>query len=550
MKHLNSEYNCDSNELPLTLTNELDTFISETQSEKKSGTIDLIKSILIRVFCYLYSRFKLCTIANITFDMIYCLYNDCVLQYKSTTSKRVMYYTGYLLEHMYGKGTVSYGISIVISYILKFKRLIWRINDDNIIYEIRKCKNDKEGIRCTLEQFKLLTENVIKTMEKLNYSHSRLVDYRNSYAMIYLFLEENDLIYSKEIVYKWYNTINDMLTVHYRSACMRSINILNDYLETGAIAMDCYYIKRNSSLDFLPDWCKNGVIGYLEFKKLQGCKITTIKTQKSQICRFCKFIVDNNIKSFSEIKSGTIKLFNIYDEHFSVEAKSGCNITIRNFLRYLYDVNLIENEYLWNALPTVCAEGEAIVNILEQKEIKLINEATSPESDKLSLLDKALVLIGLKMGLRPIDIVNLKICDVNLNEGIIKFIQQKTQVEVALPIPVDVGNAIYRYVDKARPKRTTSPYLFVPNRVHREAYCVVACNNALRKILPDCGFRSLRKTFATNSLRGGIGVRRVAELLGHSSLDATHKYLYLDEERIMKCTMSLEDAGISILEDF
>lgn len=548
-KPLDQMYNCETSELPKSMIFELEDYLLSIRKRVKAETIKLIATIILKVYCYIYSKFGITSAADITYGVIYDLYENCVLPNPSVTTSRVMYYTGYLLQYLYNKGKASYGMSIVVSFILKCKGAIWHIEDKNVLFGPIERSLCEKVLNCSREEYQILTRNIICFMADSRYSKSRICDYNNAYGILYLFLEENNCLYSSEIALAWQEHISTRLPKSLNNALRRGIFMLNDYLRTGEIHTETYYGRFEKGMDNFPDWCKDGIQTYLGLKKLEGSTQGTLKTQRSQLTRFCSYIVNSGLNSFAEITPDILKQFNISDIHISVKAKNEHNITVRQFIRYLYDSNLIDNQYLYAALPTVCSEGETIVNVLNPHEIKIIFDAVAPNSNKLSLLDKALLLIGLKMGLRPIDIVNLKLDDINWVQRTVKFIQKKTRVEASIPMPVDVGNAIYRYITQARPK-TDSRYIFVPNRVNRESYCTVTCLNALKKILPEHGFRILRKTFATQTLRSGTGIHRVAELLGHSSMNATHKYLALDEERIMKCAMSLEEIGLPIVEDF
>jgi integrase len=87
---------------------------------------------------------------------------------------------------------------------------------------------------------------------------------------------------------------------------------------------------------------------------------------------------------------------------------------------------------------------------LTETEIAQLNEKLQDEDSVLSLRKKAMILLGLKMGLRSFDIVYLKYEDIDWKNSSIRFIQSKTEVEINLPMPAEVGNAIYRYITQER----------------------------------------------------------------------------------------------------
>ena len=81
----------------------------------------------------------------------------------------------------------------------------------------------------------------------------------------------------------------------------------------------------------------------------------------------------------------------------------------------------------------------------------------------LSKRDTAVFAIAQSVGLRAIDIVNLKLVNINWNSHEIRFCQHKTGVELVLPLEPAVGNAIADYILNERPK-AQSEFLFVRAR--------------------------------------------------------------------------------------
>ena len=81
----------------------------------------------------------------------------------------------------------------------------------------------------------------------------------------------------------------------------------------------------------------------------------------------------------------------------------------------------------------------------------LYDEYRISASTPMELRDIAIVLLGLRMGMRSVDICKLMISDISWKDQTISFVQQKTGVFVALPMPTDVGNSLYRYIIEGRP---------------------------------------------------------------------------------------------------
>lgn len=152
------------------------------------------------------------------------------------------------------------------------------------------------------------------------------------------------------------------------------------------------------------------------------------------------------------------------------------------------------------------------------------------------------------MGVRASDVVALPGGGIGWDGATVRFVQAKTGYEVDLPMPADVANAVYRHVVAERPE-SREESVFLRREAPPAPLDAGAAQRSLRKALPDrsipgSGFHSLRKTFASNMLRGGAAPAQVAEALGHRGIGNVRKYLSLDEERMRLCAISLEESGL------
>lgn len=89
------------------------------------------------------------------------------------------------------------------------------------------------------------------------------------------------------------------------------------------------------------------------------------------------------------------------------------------------------------------------------------------------------------MGIRGCDIVRLKLTDISFKNKTVRFVQDKTNVEVQLAMPVSVGNAIFRYLKHGRPQGIVSDLLFVSLKAPYRSLTRNICIGALKRILPQ-----------------------------------------------------------------
>ena len=176
------------------------------------------------------------------------------------------------------------------------------------------------------------------------------------------------------------------------------------------------------------------------------------------------------------------------------------------FLKYLAREQFIDNPMLYLALPASSAPHESIVEVLSADEVAEIMQVIQAENSSLTLREKAILLLGLKMGLRPSDIVNISLDNISFEKCSIRFTQLKTKVEIELPMPVSVANAIYRYLLEERPD-STSRKLFVRKKTSGMKLTRNACTDALNAAYSDIDAEPKGFRIRTCSARQGIFVQ-------------------------------------------
>ena len=168
------------------------------------------------------------------------------------------------------------------------------------------------------------------------------------------------------------------------------------------------------------------------------------------------------------------------------------------------------------------------------------------KTDAVSSRDKAIMVLSLLTGLRAVDIVNLRLSDIDWKCDIISISQRKTNEPLALPLLPPIGNAIAMIND--RPK-TDSPYVFLsylaqhkPLKEHSSCYAVVrnvfSCagvklGNELK------GTRLLRHHVASKMLKKGVAVQTISLTLGHVNPNSADIYLTTDEKMLRDCALTL-----------
>ena len=256
---------------------------------------------------------------------------------------------------------------------------------------------------------------------------------------------------------------------------------------------------------------------------------------------------DNTVISYEEDINNYLE----YLKKQNINYKKIDNIAIRNYLKYLDDLNL-KNSTIARRISAL----RTFYNYLLNKglvDTNLFNSIRNPKIEKklpnyLSYEELARILdnidistfIGLRnrlmvemfyaTGCRVSEITNIKVNDIDKSNNSIRIMGKGSKERI-----VYYGEYARDYLDRYLPL-IDCVYLFTNEAgeklsVHDVEYIIkdLVKNLALKTHVTP---HTLRHTFATHLLNNGADIKTVQELLGHSSLNTTGIYTHVSNERI------------------
>lgn len=400
-------------------------------------------------------------------------------------------------------------------------------------------------------RYQQMIDDLIRESQKAGYVPAYRRGLERALRYFELFLDFYKLDYSLESSDAWLETqrTKEVFQGSSWTAARRALFLLKVYATTEKIDFSAVLPHGVSGLSMLPEWMLAPLMNYSELRAMEKLDDDTVNNDVYSILRFFRFLISEKISSFQAVSAETLIAFNLSDKHLSSEGKNACNARIRRFLRYLYRENIIENQHLPQVLGYSAVKTERMITVLTAEELSHIRSYIAEASTPTQLQDSAVMLLGTEMGIRGCDIVRLKISDINFKNRAIRFIQDKTGVEIQLAMPVSVGNAVFKYLKSGRPKKCSSDLLFVSLKAPHKPLLRNICYDALKRILPQrsvpgSGFHVTRKTFSTHKLQRGIPPERISSAIGQRSVKSLTPYLSLDGERLSMCPLSLESLDI------
>jgi len=221
---------------------------------------------------------------------------------------------------------------------------------------------------------------------------------------------------------------------------------------------------------------------------------------------------------------------------------------LRGFLRFLASTGEIRAGLDAFIDTPRLYRGEQLPRALPWETVRALLQSID-QATPLGRRDYAIFLLIATYGLRPSDIVALKLEDIAWRAGTIGICQRKTGVPLLLPLTEAVGSALVAHLRGRCPNQLPHREVFLRARAPvgqlkptavGEAFQALARRSGL---IPAQGVHCLRHSFAVHLLREGTSLRTIGELLGHRSAEATCVYLRLAIEDLREVALQLPGAA-------
>ena len=210
-------------------------------------------------------------------------------------------------------------------------------------------------------------------------------------------------------------------------------------------------------------------------------------------------------------------------------------VAIRSLLRFLVFSGELQPG-LSAAIPTVRHWRQAALP--KAYPAKQIEQAlgSCDLSIPQGLRDHAILLLLARLGLRALEIVRLRLEDIDWHRSELIIQPGKTHQQRIMPLSQEVGQALADYLKQGRPT-SNSRIVFLQSRPPfnpfsgAKAITSIARNALLRAGIssqPGLGAHRFRHSAATHMVCQGVSFKSVADVLGHRSLQTTGIYAKLD----------------------
>ncbi|GHV12783.1 tyrosine recombinase XerD [Fibrobacterales bacterium] len=248
----------------------------------------------------------------------------------------------------------------------------------------------------------------------------------------------------------------------------------------------------------------------------------TIKNYKADLKPLCE-IEKLSVETIDVFLADRAQAFNYKPSSLARHISS-----LRGFLKYLEEQNQLDfpPENLFTA-PQLERYLPQVLSIDEVNEVF----ANINTNDKFGVRDLALVELLYSTGLRISEAVSLKLEHIDLDKGWITPVgkgNKQRLVPLGVKAAENIKMWLFEWRQKFKPRTDTVILNFHGKKLSRVgAWMVIQTRTAFlgrESISPH----SFRHSFATHCLAGGMDLRILQELLGHSNISTTQIYTHLD----------------------
>lgn len=348
-------------------------------------------------------------------------------------------------------------------------------------------------------------------------------------------------------------------------------SIYLEQYQNGSISRQTYY-KRLRGISIFQEvyetdfykWKKyrsDTIVPVAEFSKtISDCLSKrnicpkSLRMENIYLSEFSIFCSNRGVNKPEDIEGESVLAFIKLKGLYMTVGLEKVSTALSKYLAFLYEQKIVERDF--STIIKIKSGRDYKVKI--PFDLDVLNRLISSidTTSALGKRDYAIILLVAYTGLRACDIINLKLSNINWKEKSISFVQNKTNIPLALPLNKEVCDALADYILYGR-SRCSHSFVFVRSLPPFERFNDgVALNNMLRRRLAYLGIerksgdgltiQGIRRALGTQMIKASASVNTVAQVLGHQSTRATRQYISVDIDGLRMCALSFDSIGYGV----
>ncbi len=297
---------------------------------------------------------------------------------------------------------------------------------------------------------------------------------------------------------------------------------------------------------------------FLEWSAAMNYSSETIKTRANCLRRFNMWCQQRGLEKPQDITSSILERYRSHLFHYrkhngeplSFSTQHSHLAPLKAFFKWLNKENYIlfnpasdfELPRVPKRLPKHILSVDEIEDMLRQTHIY----------GEIGLRDRAIIETFYSTGIRRMELVNLKIHDLDMHRGTLTISEGKGKRDRVVPIGERACAWIRKYLDDVRPKLLSdgdNGYLFLTE--YGEPFIRNRISDLVKKYKEAVGIDKpgachlFRHSMATHMLENGADIRYIQIILGHVNLSSTEIYTQVSIKKLKQVHTATHPARLS-----
>ena len=216
-------------------------------------------------------------------------------------------------------------------------------------------------------------------------------------------------------------------------------------------------------------------------------------------------------------------------------------VGLRSFLRFLEFTGRIRPGLADGVPSPACPPPQPPVRVLDQSTRRRFL-CCFDRATPIGRRDYAIALCFTELALRANEVAALTLDDIDWRAPSVRLRQTKQRRERLLPLPSGTARALAAYLQRGRPVLSHRA-VFVSHWAPRgRPLSTDGVRNVIGRAFARCGIEAtgphmLRRSWATLAHQRGAGLKLIADILGHRSLETTAPYAQVHFEELRQAAL-------------
>lgn len=287
-------------------------------------------------------------------------------------------------------------------------------------------------------------------------------------------------------------------------------------------------IVGKEALSHLEEVNYAALVRYVETLQLKGYSINTINTYRNEFGQLLHVLRERCI---DDLDAEKLRSYFLYCTN-TLELSENTLHSRINAVKFYFE-QVLHREKMFFDIPRP-KKPSILPKVINVQDIKKIFEVTK------NLKHNTILKLCYGMGLRVSEIINLKITDIDSGNMQVLVEKSKGKKDRYVNLPESILLQLREYYKVYKPIKYLFEGQYGGEYSIRSAQQVF--KNAMRKakINKEIGIHGLRHSFATHLLESGTDIKFIQELLGHSDIKTTLRYIHVSEKSIKKIKSPLD----------